>query len=212
MPSPTIVELQRHLREKFPTARHGLPAEPAPARPAIDFRDPRSFPRGTITEITPPQGTSALSLLVAALLEKADDSAPLPEIALIDGNTFDPQSFPANDCLKLLWARCHSVAETLQAADLLLRDGNLPLVLLDLAAFAPAELRKIAGSSWHRLKQLCETSDSSLLALTPLPLVPCAGLRLSLQTNFRLDHLDQSREALLDRLHVTPTLQRKSAR
>jgi hypothetical protein len=214
VPHSTIIELQRHLREKFPEARHGTPqpAEPAPPAARFDLRHPDSFPRAAITEISPTHAASGLSLLVAALLEHDDSPSPLPGIALIDGcDQFDPASFSANARSNLLWARCQTIAQTLKTADLLLRDGNVPLVLLDLASFPATELRKIPGSSWHRLKQLCETNDSSLIVLTPQALLPCARLRLALRNQFELHHLDQHRQELVDALEAAPMLDRKSA-
>ncbi len=215
MPNSTIIELQRHLRERFPEARHGTPAPPDPTPPAacFDFRKPESFPRAAITEISPAHAASGLSLLVAALLGHDDPPSPLPGIALIDGSDqFDPASFSASARSKLLWARCQSIPQTLKTADLLLRDGNIPLVLLDLVSFPAGELRKVPGSSWYRLKQLCETSDSALIVLTPQALLPCARLRLALHSQFALHHLDHHREELIETLEAGPMLERKSAR
>ena len=52
---------------------------------------------------------------------------------MIDGrDTFDPQSQPPGACDSLLWIRCRAAKDAVRAADLLLRDGNLPLLLIDL--------------------------------------------------------------------------------
>lgn len=213
MANATIIELQRHLREKFPAARHGMPPEAGLApRERFDLRQPGSFPRGALTEISPAHASAGLSLFLAGLLEDGGSAPPLPEIALIDGcGNFDPASFTASARSKLLWARCESIHQTFKAADLLLRDGNIPLILIDLASFPESELRKIPGSSWYRLKQLCETTESALLALTPQALVPCARLRLVLQSNFQLCHLDWHRSELLDALEAIPAQERRSA-
>jgi hypothetical protein len=213
VPSPEIAQLQRSLRDRFPKARHGIPPEPFAENAPFDFRNPASFPQGAITEICPAKGGGGLSLLLAAFLSEEEDTpAPLPEFALIDANTFDPTAFSPNACSKLLWARCHSVEETLKAADLLLRDGNLPRILLDLTAFPPSELRKAPGPAWQRLKQLSKASDCSLLALTPRPLVPCAALRLTLHSDLRLEDLDSSRKQLIESLSATTEIHRRKAR
>ena len=48
--------------------------------------------------------------------------------ALIDGHDqFDPQSAGSSALSGLLWIRCHTATEAMRSADLLLRDGNLPL-------------------------------------------------------------------------------------
>jgi len=41
-----------------------------------------------------------------------------------------------------------------KATDLLLHDGNLPLVLLDLQFLPSRALRKIPPSTWHRFGRL----------------------------------------------------------
>ena len=212
MPNATLANLQRHLREKFPLARHGLaPVQDDPI-PDCDLRNPATFPRGGITEIVPAHPASGLALVVASLLEHELPNSALPELALIDGrDTFDPGSFSSHDCSKLLWIRCQTPEQAVKAADLILRDGNLPRVVIDLLAFPLSELGRIPSSSWHRLKKLIETHDLSLIALSPRPLVPCACLRLSLHSGFTLEHFGFSRDELLQRLQTTPVLQRKRA-
>ncbi len=53
--------------------------------------------------------------------------------ALVDGaNAFDPQTAPPALIEHLLWVRCRSVEQALRAADVLLRDENLGMVIVDL--------------------------------------------------------------------------------
>ena len=213
MPNPTLANLQQQLREKFPQARHGL--SPAPAEPAVafDLQNPATFPRGGITEIIPAHPAAGLSLVIASLLEHEPAHASVPELALIDGrDTFDPASFPPNDCAKLLWIRCQTPQQSIKSADLILRDGNLPRVVIDLLAFPFTELRKLPSSSWHRLNQLIEINDLLLIALSPSPLIPCARMRLSMRSGFGLRHFGFDRSELFQQLQVAPVLQRMSAR
>jgi hypothetical protein len=204
--------LQRQLREKFPGAVARLGQEPVEPRPEFYLRNPSSFPRGGITEIVPTHPASGLALLVAALLEHETAGSILPELALIDGrDSFDPGSFTSNECSKLLWIRCKNPEQSIKAADLILRDGNLPRVLIDLLAFPMSELRKIPGSAWHRLKHLIETNALAVVTMSPYPLVPCARLRLSMSSKFRLEHLTSSREELIQQLHATTSLERRMA-
>jgi hypothetical protein len=133
----------------------------------------------------------------------------MPSLVLIDGRgQFDPCSIPPKDCSKLLWVRCSNCSESLKAADLILRDGNLPRVILDLLGFTSRELTEIPASIWYRFKQPIETSCASFIALTPRRLIPCATLRLSLLSRFTLAHFEQSREQLIGQLEVTPVLLR----
>ena len=87
-------------------------------------------------------------------------------LALIDGSdSFDPESL-GNECLRhLLWIRCRQGLEAIKVTDLLLRDGNFPLVIVDLVLNAPAELRKIPQTTWYRLQRLVEAVPVACLVL-----------------------------------------------
>lgn len=193
-------------------ARHGLSEAALDSPPAFDFQDPATFPHGGITEIIPPGTGSAAHLLLASFLRRETPNPSVPTLALIDGrDSFDPDSFSPLDCSKLLWIRCNTSQQAMKAADLLLRDGNVPRVIIDLLALPKAELRSIPDSSWHRLNQLVQTSDLSVIVISPHVRVPCARLRLFVQSRFGLDHLVRSREELLGELQVRMDLEWKRA-
>lgn len=229
MPSETVQLLRQQLKEKFPTAHRGhgdAGLEESSAPPAApgdppfwDFEPGTSnFPSGAITEISPAHPACGLTLLFAALLAdddpdpanpKSEIQNPKSPLALIDArDRFDPASFTTDACRRLLWLRCRETREALQSADLLLRDGNLPVVLLDLSALPARELRRIPTATWHRLRQLAEASACTLLALTPTPLIPRASLRLRLTREFTLQDLDCSRCELLPQLQAETTRRR----
>ncbi|MGB6223264.1 hypothetical protein [Haloferula sp.] len=230
MPSEAIIALRKQLREKFPSAhREGqgrsrpvaspLQSEAPQTKPSLPPKargaeasfplGTRHFPSGAITEISPAFPSCGLSLIIAALLSENTETRKHGNtnlLALVDArDRFDPASFTPEECARLLWLRCHDTSQALQAADLLLRDGNLPFVLLDLSALPTRELRRIPNSSWHRLRQLAETTDTTLLALTPTPLIPRTSLRLTLTRPFTLDDLHLSRPDLLASLQTQTT-------
>jgi hypothetical protein len=115
-------------------------------------------------------------------------------LALIDGrDSFDPASsgLRANHRLRhLLWIRCRTAMEAVKAADLLLRDGNFRLVLLDLVLNAAEELRRIPQTSWYRLQRLVEPSSTALLVLTRWSLIGSAQLKLVLNNRWNLRDVD----------------------
>jgi len=250
MPSETVINLRKQLREQFPAAhRHGdtlqeaavpyhvrttapkpVPTHsPADGAPSSDRQSPpreteptgpsptplsdwqsreASFPSGAITEISPEHPACGISLLVSTLLASEEDDAPHPglPLALIDArDQFDPDSFSVEDCRKILWLRCHETQQALQAADLLLRDGNLPRILLDLSCLPPRELQRIPRSSWHRLRQLAESTQATLLALTPTPFIPGTALRLTLTHRLTLADLIFPRRELQQQLTARTT-------
>lgn len=194
-------------------ARHGHVTPPPPPQPDFDLRNPTTFPCGGITEIVPAHSSAGLSLIVASMLAHEPAHTSVPELALIDGrDSFDPCSFSPSECSKLLWIRCQTPEQSIKAADLILRDGNLPRVVIDLLAFPFSDLRKIPSSSWHRLKHLIETNDLSLVALSPHALIPCVRTRLSIISGFELKHLTSNRSELIAQVRAAPVLQRMKAR
>jgi multidrug efflux pump subunit AcrA (membrane-fusion protein) len=68
----------------------------------------------------------------------------------------------AADLSRLLWVRCRQASEALQAADILLRDRNFPLVVLDLKLNPSTQLRRIPGTVWHRFGRLLEQQRTAL--------------------------------------------------
>ena len=91
----------------------------------------------------------------------------------------------------LLWVRCTKALDAVKAADLLLRDGNFPLVVLDLVLNPSAELRKIPQTSWYRLQRLVETAPTAFLVLTRASMISSAQLKLSLDNAWTLADLEQ---------------------
>src|SRR5207248_3916101 len=110
-------------------------------------------------------------------------------VALIDGrDSFDPASIHESFLSRLLWIRCHSAPEALKAADLVLRDDNLPLVLLDLGL--NPETKRIPATTWYRFQRLIEETATVCLVFTPCPLISCAQARITVRSRFSLDALE----------------------
>ena len=163
---------------------------------------------GVIVELVCPAKSVGGSSLMLAMLRHLAGAGRWS--ALIDGrDTFDPQNAGATVLAHLLWIRCRKAEEALRAADLLLRDGNLPLVFLDLRDNSPAELRKTPGTTWYRFQRMLEPTALALLVLTPRALVPCAQARLQLSSSLGIEALDAEPAELLRSVRVE-ALQRRS--
>ncbi len=201
MAAPRIEELRRELREKFPRAHGAQPSAENRAESAGMSFHLESFPAGAISEVIPAGPTAGLSLLIAALLGEPLEESPHPELVLIDGvDGFDPASFTGEACSRLLWVRCSSATETLKAADLLVRDGNVPFVLLDVCGLPRRELTEVQPSSWWRLRQLAGRSGVRLVVLALSSIVPGASLRLRLSADLSLRDWDVPQAELLIRM------------
>ena len=156
---------------------------------------------GAVEVVCPPQAIGGSSLMVAVLRQLGRSTA------LIDGHdTFDPQSVGPDLLAHLLWVRCRKTTEAIRAADLLLRDGNLSLIFLDLRDNAASELRKISSSTWYRFQRMLEPTAVALLVFTPRPLVPCARARLELRSVFDLRALEMESGELARAFRLEPLL------
>jgi len=202
-----IDDLRRKLREKFPEAHAALPViaeEPPPEQPF----DPSLFPTAAISEVV----GSGVGMLVAGLLGDPAECAALPDFVLVDGGDgFDPASYSAQACSRLLWVRCRTAEEMLKAADLLVRDGNVPFVLLDTCGIARRDLQALAGSLWWRLKLAAEGSGCRLVVMSSFPQVPCAAVRVALTASLGLEDFELPRRDLVGRMRVGAERRRKSA-
>jgi hypothetical protein len=163
------------------------------------------FPAGAISEVVAAGPGAGLALVIAELLGEPTEVCPHPEMALVDGaDGFDPASFSAPACARLLWVRCHSALEMVKAAELLVRDGNLPLVLLDATGLDRRELLALPVSVWWRLKQGAEQGGCRLVVLVQQRLVAAARIRLSWSAELELVDFDERREDLWFRLRREP--------
>lgn len=122
---------------------------------------------------------------------------------LVDcAHAFDPGSYDASLLSRLLMVFCASAEQGVKAVDLLLRDGNLGVLLLDLQALAPRQIGRIPASTWHRFQRLVENSGTALVVLTPQPIVESARIRIVLRGQWELMELKRPRQELLPEVAV----------
>ena len=184
-PRGSIVDLRNLLAERFPHA-------PAPAGTllitGLSFLDRAiggGFPKGAITELISPQPSAGSASLIHVLLHAAQRDRYF--LALIDGrDSFDPQPL-GSACLRhLLWVRCTGAFEAIKAADLLLRDANFRLVIVDLVLNTSEQL-KIPQTTWYRLQRLVESTSIACLVLTRRSTVSSAQLKIVLENSWTLE-------------------------
>jgi hypothetical protein len=198
-----IVDLRKLLAERFPHTP--VPAATRRLSTGLSFLDQAiggGLPKGAITELISAQISAGSASLIHALLQATHRNRCF--LALIDGrDSFDPSSSgrPGNGCLSyLLWVRCTKALEAIKAADLLLRDGNFPLVIVDLVLNAPEELREIPQTSWYRLQRLVESAPTACLVLTRLGMVSSAQLKIVLENSWTLESFEE--ENAISRLRI----------
>jgi hypothetical protein len=199
-----IVDLRKLLTERFPHT-------PAPATTrrlitGLSFLDQAiggGLPKGAITELISPRISAGSASLIHMLLQCNLGGSP-QRIVLIDGrDSFDPSASDGlgKACLHhLLWVRCSKALDAIKAADLLLRDGNFALVIVDLVLNPPADLSKIPQTSWYRLQRLVESAPTACLVMTRQGIVSSAQLKIVLENSWTLDTFED--ESAISRLQI----------
>lgn len=221
--SEQLARLRQQLAARFPTAQRAPGRALATGIPALDESTGGGLPLSAVTEIVGTAPSCGVSLLWGQLL--AATRAAQIRAALVDAlDEFDATSFSPDRLLHLVWVRCRGVNEALAATDLLARDANFGLVLLDLRHAPLRDLRRVPSTTWYRLQRAVEPADLALVVATPAACVPSAQLRLELSAahatpfsregdapsspaSTALDELERERAVLTAEL--APVLQRQ---
>jgi hypothetical protein len=197
-----ILELRALLAEKFPAAA-GPPVQPR-LPTGIEILDEcldGGLPEATLTEVVCPQRGMGSCTMIQALIESARANGR--HLALVDASDcFDPDGLTNEELAALLWVRCHSSEVAIKATDLLCRDNNLPLVVLDLMMCTEREVRAIPATYWYRLQRVAEGNGSVVLVFTPTPVVGSAACTVRLTRMFELSALDLLRGQITARLQM----------
>jgi len=186
--SGKIIDLRKLLAERFPPRQIGAAAATRfiIGLPFLDQAVGGGLPNGAITELISPRASAGTASLIHALLQSALRNYYF--VALIDGrDSFDPCALDHSSLRHLLWVRCTKALEAIKAADLLLRDGNFSLVIVDLVLNPVEELHKIPQTSWYRLQRLVESAPTACLVLTRHGMVSSAQLKMVLENSWSLE-------------------------
>ena len=196
-----LIDLRKLLAEWFP---HPAPAPASVLPTGLQFLDQAiggGFPKRAITELIAPKLSAGSASLIHALLLSAQREQHF--IALIDGaDSFDPGSSDNSALRHLLWIRCRKAFDAIKAADFLLRDGNFPLVIVDLVLNSAEELRKIPQTSWYRLQRLAEAVPTACLVINRQSQVSSAQLKMVLDNSWTLTDLENQNAVSNLRFHV----------
>jgi hypothetical protein len=194
----SLAAFREALAEHFPETT------PLPARQwatewgEIDAAE-GGLPHNAVTELCSSSACGGFFLhrVLASLRERQALAARVD-----GGKTFDPGSYDAAAFPRLLTVFCDTVEQGVKVTDLLLRDGNLPLVLLDLQAVPLRSLGRIPASTWHRFQRLVERSGTALVVMTPQPVVEAARVRITLRASWSWEALQQRRCELFANIRV----------
>jgi len=199
--SVAISRLRLLLAEKFPSMqlRAGgiLPTGLAPLDEAEG-----GLRRAALTELCAGVGAGALFIHAMARTLGREHCFG----ALVDaGRSFEPEG-RAHE--RLLVVFCAEAMQGIRAADLLLRDGNLSLLMIDLQG---AELRgalRIPANTWHRFQRVVEQGNMALAVFSSRPVVEGASVKITLDWRWNFPALAERRTELLARLSARASSRR----
>jgi hypothetical protein len=185
--SAASIQLRALLAEKFPGLATRLNETPAVSQPVwpvelstLDADWPAGLAKGALTEVVCAGINFGSAGLIHALLICAAQENQI--VGVIDGSdSLDVTQFEQSVLSRLFWVRCRSVPEALKAADLMLRDSNFSLVMLDLKLNPESQLRKIPAATWYRLQRLIEKTSTVFVIFTPCLLVKAIRQRVILR-------------------------------
>lgn len=187
----TLADLRSLLAVRFPEAVQNCFLSPSPRQNTVEMLP------GKLVEVVADSLSGGAGVLLRRFCENASGV-----LALVDGaDALDPAMLSAAARQRLLWVRCGHATAAIRAADLLLRDGNLSTVLLDLRLLPERELLRLPSSVWHRLRMLAERANAAVGIFSPCRSVPCAARRWVVAESFGLEALAESSDLLADRLH-----------
>ena len=188
--SGKIIDLRNLIANRFPHAPMPVGTRLVTGLASFDQAIGGGFPKGGITELISPRGSAGSASLIHTFIHGAYRDKYFA--ALIDGrDSFDPCALANSILRRLLWVRCTKILEAVKAADLLLRDGNFSLVILDLILNSPEELRKIPQTTWYRLQRLVESVPTACLVFTRYETVSSAQMKLVLENSWNLETLEK---------------------
>src|SRR5216110_1682289 len=189
-PPAVIIDLRKALSERFPPRSAPAASVLTTGLPFLDRASCGGLPKSAITELITPRPSAGSASLLHALLRAAQRDRHF--MALIDGSdSFDPGSSDNSTLPHLLWVRCRKAFDAIKAADFLLRDGNFPLVIVDLVLNPADELRKIPQTSWYRLQRLVEAVPTACLVINRKGIVSSAQMKIVLENSWTLEALEK---------------------
>lgn len=157
------------------------------------------LPVGELTELVGHGSAAGTGVVLRRLLRERELARDW--VALIDGSDcFDPASCRGQDFSRLLWVRCQNAFQATRAADLLLRDGNVKLLVLDLFLNPAVECQRIPASTWFRFQRLVSHHGTTFLTITRRRVIPAARNVVAAVGRFSLSAMESDEPGLLDKL------------
>ena len=186
-----LTALRQALAEKFPATKQKPGGTLRTGLADVDAAE-GGLRRAALSEFSGPGGALFLHAMLGAVCRERCFAA------LVDAaRTFEPSDCPSAALARLLVVLCADAMHAVKSADLLLRDGNLSLVILDFQSVPSRQLQGIPANTWHRLQRLAEQTTAAVLVLTPSPMIEAAQVRITEASRWTLAAQRRWRHELL---------------
>ena len=197
----TVAALRSLLAARFPERIRRAGGVVATGVRSVDDALGGGLAASRLTELVSAAPGSGGQTVIAQLLRTT--RAARQRVCLIDGGDgFVPAELPTDALRHLVWVRGRSATDTLAVADILVRDGNYAVVLIDLRGLPERALLKIPTTTWHRLRHATESGPVAVLVQSAFPLVPAVPWRLVLHAPMGLAARRTARAVLADAFTV----------
>jgi RecA/RadA recombinase len=207
--SDKVVALRRLLDERHPCAR------PKPARliptgvAGLDDILGGGLRTGVLTELVSAAVSTGSQTALSSLLATTRQAGK--RIALVDAaDAFDPEGLDDDAVAHVVWVRCATLDKCWRVADLVARDPNYAVTVIDLRGRSLRELMRTKDSVWTRLQRAAEQAETAVLIQSDSALVPNAAFRVAFTAGLRPETLTLPRRAIVEAL--APALQRRRSR
>ncbi|MFZ5497262.1 MAG: hypothetical protein ACOZE5_18220 [Verrucomicrobiota bacterium] len=207
--SDKVVALRRLLDERHPTAQPKSPRFIPTGVPALDEILGDGLRTGVLIELVSEAAstgnqTALGSLILATRLARQ-------RVAVIDAaSAFDIEGFDADAVAHVVWVRCSTLSECWRAADLVARDPNYAVTVIDVRGQPLRALMRTRDSTWTRLQRAAEQAETAVLIQSDSAIVPNAAFRFTFSMPLKPETLTAPRREVIRLL--APGLQRRRTR
>jgi hypothetical protein len=180
-------KLDRTLTSTLPSLERSDPAALVPSDvAALDACLRGGLPRGQLSELSGPQSSGRMTLLLQMLAAATRRGEVAAVVDTCDRLDVSSVAAAGVDLDRLLWIRGADVAmsaatsdrvvdRALKALNLVLQAGGFGVVAIDLADVPPLVLKRLPFTTWLRVQRTIEGSDTACVLVTPEPLARSAG-------------------------------------
>ena len=152
----------------------------------------RSLLGHSCVEVVEGQSASGTQMCFECCLLQAPETRSY--MALVDAqNLWAPDEVNVAVLPHVLWVRCHDRRSALKAADIIVRDENFRIILIDLRELPDHYLRNIPQSQWYRLQRIAQSKNTTLIVAVSRPVVCSAELRVEIDLPLDIKSFQKTR-------------------